>query len=152
MEKRSGKGQLQGHASAAHAVQAPGRQLSAPSQVSLKPGDLTIREVWEVPGEDASVPVLLQGSQLDAHYLLLLGWQLLQHILLQPPQKVWRQQLVQLAYLQVSHPMHRWLSCMKVTDGIMTELCCVRDLVPQCLHAFQCGCLPCWAIIMGWQD
>ena len=66
----------------------------------VKQGDPTIGEIWEVFGKNASVPVLLQGRQLNTDYLLLLGRQLLQHIFLQPPKQVWRQQLVQLAYLQ----------------------------------------------------
>ena len=68
-----------------------------------KPGGPTTCEIHEVLGKDASVPVLLQGRQLDTHNLLLLGRQLLQHIFLQPPQQVWRQQLVQLTYLQIDN-------------------------------------------------
>ncbi len=66
---------------------------------SAKLQEVTIGEVGEVLGEDASIPVLLQRRQLHPYNLLLLGWQLLQHILLQPPQQVRGQQLMQLCYL-----------------------------------------------------
>jgi hypothetical protein len=69
---------------------------------SAKLQEVTIGEVGEVFGEDASVPVLLQRRQLHTYNLLLLGWQLLQHILLQPPQQVRGQQLMQLCYLHAN--------------------------------------------------
>ncbi len=61
---------------------------------------LTIGEVGEVLGEDASVPILLQRGKLHTHNLLLFGRQLLQHIFLEPPQQVRGQQLMQLCNLQ----------------------------------------------------
>lgn len=78
---------------------------------------LTVGQVEEVLGEDAPVPVLLQRGQLNTDDLLLLGGQLLQHVLLQPPQQVRGQQLVQLGYLQDNE-----FASVALSEGVAEKL------------------------------
>ena len=102
-------------------------------QAAIVAGWLTVCEVGEILGEDAAVPVLLQGGQLHAHDLLLLGRQLLQHILLQPPQQMWRQQLMQLGNL---HIPSMGFKCMAIASnthegtlcGILSSAYCLALL------------------------
>ena len=60
-------------------------------------------QVWHAARQDGAVPLLLQGRQLDAHDLVLLGRQLAQHVPLQAPQQVGRQQAVQPGHLRHAH-------------------------------------------------
>ena len=81
-------------------------------------GWLTVGEIGEVLGEDAAVPVLLQGGQLHTHYLLLLRRQLLQHVLLQPSQQMWGQQLMQLGNLHAPSHLLSALGAAATADSV----------------------------------
>ena len=58
-------------------------------------------ELFEVPGEDPFVVLLLQGGHWDPQDAFILGRQALLHILDDTPQELWAEQGMQMTNLQL---------------------------------------------------